>query len=216
MVERSCFPAGSGHVSRGLAAALLAVLASAVPAQGSRPLLYSCTSDGKPTTSDRPIANCDGEQRIVNPDGSPYRLMPPPQTEEERAAEDAKLQQESAVDNARALEARRDRQLLTRYPNERRFVEARKDSADSLHASIHEAESRVAQLTADRKKLTSDASLYVGKALPPKLKSAIDASDASLASEKEVLQDREADFARTDKLYDDDLARLKKLWPPSK
>ncbi len=174
---------------------------------------YSCISDGKLITSDRPIAHCDGEQRIFNPDGSPYRLMPPPQTEEERAAADAKLQQESAADTTRALEARRDRLLLTRYPNEHRFDEARRESSDSLHASIHEAESRIAQLTADRKKLQGEAGLYAGKALPAKLKSAIDSSDAALASEKEVLLDREADAVRTEKLYDDDLARLKKLWP---
>jgi hypothetical protein len=216
MVERSCFRSYPDRALRGLAGAALAVFASAAPAQESRPLLYSCVSEGRPVTSDRPIAKCEGEQRIVNPDGSAYRLMPAPQTEEERAAADAKLQEESAADTARALQARRDRLLLTRYPNERKFNEARKDSSDSLHASIHEAESRIAQLAADRKKLQGEAALYAGKALPSKLKSAIDSSDASLASEKEVLQDREADLTRTDKLYDDDLARLKKLWPPSK
>lgn len=138
--------------------------------------------------------------------------MPPPQTEEERAAEQAKVQQESAVDIARAVEARRDRNLLTRYPNEARYNDIRKDAVASLNASIHEAEARIAQLSADRRRLSGEGALYAGKTVPDKLKSAIDASTASLSTEKSVLQDRQADLVRAEKNYDDDLARLKKIW----
>jgi hypothetical protein len=213
MPAPSVCPSCAINLLRALAGITLACCAGAALAQAPRPLIYSCVARGVPIQSDRPIANCDGEQRIMNPDGTPYRVMPPPQTEEERAAEDAKLQQESAADNARAVEARRDRNLLSRYPNESRYNALRKEAIDSLQASIHEAEARIAQLEDDRKRRAGDAALYAGKKLPDKLKTAIDSSNAALTTEKAVLQDRQADLVRAEKAYDDDLARLKKIWP---
>src|SRR5438445_11897262 len=49
--------------------------------------IYSCIdANGKRLTSDRPIAECSTrEQRILNPDGSVRRIVPPTMTAEERA-----------------------------------------------------------------------------------------------------------------------------------
>jgi hypothetical protein len=214
MPERRVSLNRAGAVPRALAGAALAVALATAHGQSPlpRPLIFSCTSEGKPITSDRPIANCDGEQRITNPDGSAYRLVPRSQSEEERIAEAAKETPESAADNARATQARRDRILLTRYPNETRFDEARKEALDRLRASIREAESRISQLNADANKLASEAGLFAGKPLPARLKTAIDASDASLSAERLLLPERRAELVRVEKMYDDELARLKKLW----
>ena len=72
---------------------------------------------------------------------------------------------------------------------------------------------RTAQLSADRKNLLNETEYYNPKTLPPKLKVAMDSSDAALVTQKLLLQDRQADLLRVTKSYDDDLARLKKLWP---
>jgi hypothetical protein len=102
---------------------------------------------------------------------------------------------------------------LTRYPTEARYNEVRAEALDSLRRSIREAEVRTAQLSADRKNLLNETEYYNPKAMPVRLKVAMDSSDAALTAQKSLLQDRQAELLRVTKLYDDDLARLKKLWP---
>jgi hypothetical protein len=200
-------------VIRALAAAALVAQFGMANAQAPRPWIYFCTAQGKAVTSDRPITTCDGEQRVLNPDGSSDRVAPPPGSDAERAEQEERDRQEAAEDTARAQEARRDRNLLTRYPTEARYNEVRGEALDSLRRSIREAEVRTAQLSADRKNLLNETEYYNPKALPPKLKVAMDSSDAALAAQKLMLQDRQADLLRVTKNYDDDLVRLKKLWP---
>jgi hypothetical protein len=45
-----------------------------------------------------------------------------------------------------------------------------------------------------------------------KLRSAIDANDASLAAQQTALQNQQAEVGRINALYDEELVRLKKLW----
>ena len=62
-------------------AALLAVVVPAALAQGAswpRTGIYTCEVNGRKITSDRPIAECAAkEQRLLNPDGSLRRVVPP-------------------------------------------------------------------------------------------------------------------------------------------
>jgi hypothetical protein len=182
-------------------------------AQGPRPWIYFCASHGKSITSDRPILKCDGEQRILNPDGSVDRFVAAPPTEDGRSEQDEREQQEAAEDSVRFQETLRSRNLLGRYPTEARFNEARSEALEGLRASIHEAEVRTGQLSADRKNLLNETEYYSAKTVPPKLRTALDSSDSALATQKLLLQDRQAELLRVSRLYDDDLARLKKLWP---
>jgi hypothetical protein len=70
----------------------------------------------------------------------------------------------------------------------------------------------VALLTAERKPLMDEAEFYVGKPLPGKLRTQLDANDASTDAQLTLVQNQQLEIVRINKLYDSELERLKKLW----
>jgi hypothetical protein len=182
---------------------------TAPPAQ-----IYTCTNAaGKKLTSDRPIPECnDREQRVLNGDGSVRRVQGPVQTADERSESEAR-EREAAADRARQLEAiRRDRNLLARFPNEAAHRKARTAALDDVNNALHISESRLAALAAERKPLKDETEFYVGKPLPGKLKTQLDANDAAVEAQQALVQNQKLEVIRIDKRYDAELERLKRLW----
>ncbi|MDQ2735183.1 MAG: hypothetical protein M3Y55_09395 [Pseudomonadota bacterium] len=162
--------------------------------------------------SDRPIVGCVGDQNKLNPDGSKKGVVPRQQTEEERAADEAKTRAEEGARAERQANARRDRNLLIRFPDKARHDQARKEALDSANAAVHLSNARIAELERARKPLMEEAEFYKGKPLPSKTKSALDANDAALAAQKALIQNQQGEVDRIDKLYDEQLEKLRKLW----
>jgi hypothetical protein len=176
--------------------------------------IYTCVDDrGRRLTSDRPIAECIAkEQQILNRDGSLRAVRPPTLTAEERADKEA---QERAAAEARAQladAARRDRNLMARYPNEAAHQKAREAALDPVRAAQRNSEIRLRDLAAERKPLVAETEFYVGRELPPKLKSALDANTASAEALKQAALSQETELGRINRFYDVELDRLRRLW----
>ena len=176
--------------------------------------IYSCVSAaGKTLTSDRLIAECSGrEQRVLNADGSLNRIVPPTLTGEERAQAEERERVATAARNAKLEAARRDRSLLTRFPNEASHARARAAAIDSVNKLLRASEGRLVELAKERKPLTADAEFYAGKPLPPPLKAQLDANDVSTEGQRGQIESQKAELDRINKNYDIELQRLKKLW----
>jgi hypothetical protein len=189
--------------------AMLAALAGAASAP-----IYSCIdANGKRLTSDRPIAECSTrEQRILNPDGSVRRVVPPTMTAEERAEAEARERQAAAERVAQQDAIRRDRNLMIRFPNEGVHNKARNAALDDVRTAVQLTEKRLAALASERKPLTDEAEFYQGKQMPAKLKQALDANDAATDAQRALIQNQQAEIGRINALYDAELMRLKKLW----
>ncbi|MEJ6001487.1 hypothetical protein [Paucibacter soli] len=204
-------------VSRGLcavAALLASGLALAQPAAKPAGSIYSCTTaDGRRLTSDRPIAECSTrEQRVLNADGSLRTVVPPAMSPEERAAHEA-AERKLAVERAAKADAvRRDRNLMARYRSEAMHQKAREAALDDVNKSMRISEKRIQDLAVERKPLLDEAEFYTGKQLPAKLRLQLDANDASTQAQKELIENQKAELVRVNKLYDVELARLRKLW----
>ena len=179
-----------------------------------RPLIYTCIdANGTKLTSDRPIPECSNrDQRVLNADGSPNRIVPPTPTADERAAEEQREREAAGERAARNDAIRRDRNLLSRFPDEAAHAKARAKALDDVGNSVRISEARITLLKAERKPLLDEAEFYVGKSLPAKLKSALDANDAALDAQKALVQNQQGEVVRINGLYDAELARLKKLW----
>jgi hypothetical protein len=193
------------------------VAATPVHAQapsGTPGAIYDCIgADGKRIRSDRPIPDCrDKDQRLLNPDGSVKTVVPPTPTADERADAEARERQEAIDRAARSDAVRRDRNLVSRFPNEAEHNKARVKALDDIRKSVSVSEQRVALLTAERKPLLDESEFYANKPLPTKLKSQLDANDASLEAQKSLIQNQQAEVVRINALYDAELARLRKLW----
>jgi hypothetical protein len=189
--------------------------AAAALAQAAAPAgIYTCIDDkGRRLTADRPIPECSGrEQQVLNRDGSRKTTLPPTMTAEERAEQEAR---ERAAAEARATQAdavRRDRNLVARYPNEASHNRAREAAIDTVKLAMKATEMRLHELAAERKPLREEAEFYQGKPLPPKLRAAIDANEASVEAQRSAQGNQEAELGRINKIYDAELERLRRLW----
>ncbi len=194
------------------AAPALQAQTSAAPASAAG--IYSCIDDqGRRITADRPIASCSAkEQRVLNKDGSLKAVHPPTLTVEERAEKEAAERKAAEARAAHADAVRRDRNLLARYPNEAPHRKAREAALDTVRVAMKASEKRLHDLAVERKPLLDEAEFYIGKALPPKLRSQLDANDAAAAAQREAMVGQEAELERVTRLYDAELARLKLLW----
>lgn len=183
-------------------------------AQTAKPAIYTCVdASGKRITSDRPIASCnDREQRELNADGSVKRIVPPTLTGDERTEAEAR-EREAAAERAMRSEAlRRDRNLLARFPNEAAHNKAREAALDDTRKAVKISEARLSLLASERKPLTDETEFYVGKPLPTKLRTQLDANDAATDAQRSLIQNQQAEIIRINALYDAELQRLRKLW----
>lgn len=203
------------------AAALVAIacaaaaLASPAVAQQATPRapIYTCTLNGKKLTSDRTIPECGNqEQRVLNSDGSVNRVIQPTPTDDERAAIEQRQRDAEAERVQRNDAVRRDRNQMQRYPDEAAHRKAREKALDDIRKAVQISKERIKLLMIERKPLLDESEFYVGKSMPTKLKTGLDANDASLEAQKALIQNQESEVKRINDLYDLELARLKKLW----
>jgi hypothetical protein len=101
---------------------------------------------------------------------------------------------------------------MARFPTEAAHNRAREAALDSVRLATKATEIRLRELAAERKPLLDEAEFYVGKPLPPRLKAAIDANDASVDAQRSAGQGQDSELARVNKLYDAELERLRRLW----
>ncbi|HET7794858.1 MAG TPA: DUF4124 domain-containing protein [Rhizobacter sp.] len=183
-------------------------------AGASSAAIYSCVdANGRRLTSDRPIADCLArEQRLLNADGSVKQVVPPTMTVDEMAEAEAKKRQ-AEVDRAAQQDAiRRDRNLLTRFPNEAAHNKAREAALDDVRKGVKFSEDRLVELQKARKPLQDETEFYKGKKLPAKLKQQLDANEAAATAQRSLVQNQKDEIDRINTLYDVELDRLKKLW----
>ncbi|UZD55137.1 DUF4124 domain-containing protein [Caldimonas aquatica] len=206
---------GVGHAVARLAVAALAAAAGLdAAAQG----IYTCTdSRGRKLTSDRPILEClDREQKVLNKDGSPRGVLPPSLTAEERAELEARERRREQERMALQDAIRRDKLLLSRYPNEKAHRKAREEALEDVRKSIQNSEQRIAELERERKPLLDEAEFYKGKQMPAKLKQSLEFVEVAVEAHRTLIRNQQAELSRINFLYDQELDRLRKLWAGAK
>lgn len=176
--------------------------------------IYTCTDgQGRRLTSDRPIADCTSrEQRVLNRDGSVKQVVPPTLTAEERAEREAAQRQAELARAAQADAVRRDRNLMARYPTEAAHQKAREAALDPVRVAMKATDKRVKELATERKPLLDDAEFYKGRTLPARLKQQLDANDAAVVAQRQSAANQEQELRRINRLYDNELERLRRLW----
>lgn len=203
-----------------LTAAIVLAAGAAVPHAASAQApqksagIYSCIdANGKRLTSDRPIPECvSRDQRLLNSDGSIRQVVPPVPTADERAAIEARQQEEALARAVQREAIRRDRNLLQRFPSEAAHNKAREAALEDTRKALRVSEARLATLEKERKPLLDESEFYVGKQLPLKLRQQIDGNDAAAEAQRNLLQNQKAELVRVNELYDLELERLRKLW----
>jgi rRNA-processing protein FCF1 len=195
-------------------AALLAQAASAQTPPRTGAGIYTCIDErGRRLTSDRPIPECTAkEQQLLNRDGSVRQVIPPTLTPEERAVKEAQDRRAAEARAAQQDAVRRDRNLLMRYPDEAAHQRARQAALEPMRTAIRNTDKRLTDLARERVPLMNETEFYVGKPLPPKLRTALDANDAAADAQRAARVTHQTELARVTALFDAELERLRKLW----
>lgn len=189
------------------------VLAQGAPVAG----IYTCTdAKGRRLTSDRPIPECsDREQKVLNPSGSVKKVVGPTLTAQERAAQEAKEKKAQEARLAEEEVRRRDKSLLARFPNQAAHDKERAEALSQLAVATQAVNKRIADLQTQRKKLDEEMEFYKtnpSKA-PAMLRSQIEQNTQGMAEQKRMLDNQAAEERRINVRFDDELVRLRQLWP---
>jgi hypothetical protein len=193
--------------------ASIAALAQSAMVDG----VYTCVdARGRKLTSDRPIPECtDREQRVLNPSGTVKQTVGPTLTAQERAAVEAKEKQALEERNRISEERRRDKALLVRYPNKAVHDKERVEALGQISAVKQAATIRMTELASQRAKLAEELEFY--KKDPTKaplyLRRQVDDNAQSTTVQQRFIAEQDDEARRVNQRFDDELARLRALWP---
>lgn len=201
------------------AVALCAAVQVATPAVAQTPVtgvVYTCVdAKGRKLTADRPIPDCiDREQKILNPSGTVRSKVGPSLTAKEEADLEAKAKREAEERSRTAEEKRRDRALLTRFPNKTVHDQERADALAQIAVVVKAASTRLEELARQRSLIDEEMEFYrkdPSKA-PAYVRRQLEENTQSQAVQRRFIGEQEAEARRVNARFDDELTRLKQLW----
>ena len=192
----------------------VALLGAAVAASAQG--IYTCTtSNGRKITSDRPIAECLGQdQKELNPSGTVKRVVKPVMTAEEQRAADAKAKDEAEERARQEEERRKNRALLARYPNRAAHDGERAQALAQVDEVIKAAQKRIGELADQRKQINAELEFYKKdpKKIPAALNRQVEDNERSVEVQKRFIGDQDDEKKRANSRFDEELARLRTLW----
>ena len=178
--------------------------------------IFTCVdAKGRRLTSDRPIVECiDREQRELTPSGTLRRKIGPSLTADERAADEDRKLKAVEEGNRLAEEKRRERALLTRYPDKMAHDKERNTALAQADSMIASANQHTQQLIKERKRLDLELEFFRNDPakVPPKLKRQIEENLNSIEAQKRFVSAQEEEKRRITVRFDEDLVKLQQLW----
>ena len=201
-----------------LLAAWMALASS--PCQAQSDSFFVCVdASGRRITSDRPIPECSNrEQREMTSSGAVKRVIAPHLTPEERAQADKKAEAETARRQQVLEQQRRDRALLARYPTPNQHdAERQRQLALQLEGAAH-LERRGNELKQQEKDIRLELEFY--KSNPSKAPAWLTRKLADNADQQhqhlQLVALQLDEKRRINQRFDEELLRLKQLWPPQR
>ena len=192
---------------------------TAAPVVDPGPGVYTCIDNrGRKLTSDRPIPECrDREQTVLNPSGTVRQVIGPTLTAAERAQKDARDRQEQEARARVQEEKRRDYALLARYPTRALHDKERADVLAQLAQVMATAKDRLQELQVQRKKIDAELDFYKKdrNRAPENLRHQLDDNIQNVEAQNRFLREQEEEKQRVTQRFDDELVRLRDLWPPA-
>lgn len=178
--------------------------------------IFTCVdATGRRITSDRPIAACvDRQQRELSPSGTTRRIIGPTLTQHERAKLAVEERKAQAERERAADERRRDRMLVTRYPNQTAHDAERASTLELTDAQIKLVRQRQLDLQQQREILKQEMEFYQNDPAraPAKLKRALEDNDSQTDGQRRNLLTHVNEKQRINQRFDLELTHLRALW----
>jgi hypothetical protein len=139
----------------------------------------------------------------------------PTLTAQERAKLELKEKMEIEERTRIAEEHRRDKALLTRYPNKAIHDQEREEALAQITVVKQAANNRINELSAQRDKLNAEMEFY--KKDPTKapiyLRRQVEDNAQSTAVQKRFILEQDEEAKRVNQRFEAELKRLRELWP---
>lgn len=176
--------------------------------------IYTCVdSKGRRLTADRPIMDClDRQQQELNASGTVRRVHKPSMTADEIAAEEAKARRAVEQKQRDEEEKKRGKVLLARYPDITAHEKERSEAVRALDDILAAGRKRDADLQAEYKKLTADATRAIDQGTRLRMRRQADDVQQQISANRKQLAEREEERKRVSARFDEELAKLKVLW----
>ena len=200
--------------------ALIAFLVTGACAQEPVPKgIFTCVdSKGRRITSDRPIVEClDRELQQLGNSGLVRRVVPPSYTAEERRQLEAQRKAEEEQRARVAEERRRDRALMTRYPNRASHDKERAEALGQIDEVIRAVNKREQSLLAQRKEIDTEMEFYQRdpSQAPAWLRRKLEDNQQQVLVQKRFLEEQAQEKRRINARFDEELVKLRQLWNAS-
>lgn len=198
----------------GLVCALASVAQAADPG-GVSGIFVCVDAQGRRITSDRPIPECaNREQREVTAAGTVRRVIAPHLSAEERAAAEQRQEAEAAQKALEQEQQRRDRALLSRYPQQTHHDAERNRQLALLNESAATLARRGDELRRAEQEIRQEMEFY--RANPAKAPAWLTRKLADNTEQQQrhqqTLAQQQEEKLRVNRRFDEELARLKPLW----
>ena len=199
-----------------LGAGMATVFAVGACAQAVIPGVYTCVdAKGRKLTADRPIPECtDREQKVLSPSGTVKAKVGPNLTAQERAELEQKDRRAIEERNRALDEKRRDRALLTRYPNKTVHDQERQQALAQIDVVIQAAKTRLDELIKQRVAIEQEMEFYKKDpaSAPAYLRRQQDENIQSQAVQRRFIGEQDGESKRVNARFDDELVRQRQLW----
>lgn len=185
-------------------------------ATGGQPSIYTCVDPrGRRITADRPIPECmETGQHELRTSGNLKRVIPPVLTASERAQEAARVEQEARLQAQVKEEQRQNRALVLRYPDPAAHYRARAEWLEQQDGLIAAVRAREAELDRQRLSIASKIEFYRQEPdqTPAGLRQLEQENARQRAFQSAQLEAQQRERQRIEQRFDEELARLRKLW----
>jgi hypothetical protein len=200
-------------MTRAIAAGVL--LGTWLPQVWAQAIFTCVDAKGRRLTADRPIAEClDREQKELNASGTLKRKIGPTLTAEERAAEEEKARVAAEERNRQLEEKKRDRALLTRYPNRATHDAEREKALASVDDAIVAARKGVVELIEQRRRQNVELEFYKRDPakIPATLRRQVEETEQHIAAQQRFIDNQDSEKKRVNARFDEELVILRQLW----
>ena len=171
--------------------------------------LFCCIdAGGKQVCSDILPMECVGRAyRELGESGRTLRVVEPPPTPEQRAQRAAAEEQRRAEEVEVRQKQRKDQALLSTYGSEKDIDMMRARAEDDTLKVVKAAETRIAELQAQRKRFESEAEFYKKKAMPPDIQKGLSDADLAVRQQQALVEAKKKDLEVVLLKYENDRRR---------
>ena len=151
---------------------------------------------------------------MLNPSGTVKAKVGPTLTAAERAELELKERREIEERNRAIDEKRRDRALLTRYPNKGVHDQERAQALAQIGVVLQAAKTRLDELIKQRLAIDQEMEFYKKDpaTAPAYLRRQLDENVLSQTVQRRFIGEQDGEIKRVNARFDDELVRLRQLW----